>query len=1249
MAKRKTRGPVSNEIAFKVTSSADPSLTVLPVPESSSKIEVFSKGVKKDVQSSNVDSDNLEMEDSEMASIESDANGSSQGQDDNESESDFNDMNSVDGDVSGSAAPFAKRARSEPLSSSKSVFKAPTTDEIQQLSQTSELFKSNLFKLQIDELISEVSVSQEKKRPLEKALHKLKSILDSIPSRPSTPAMDAVSQLLEEGISVPFGKDPLPLDVKYKFSFEKPSKVAIVGSFLLKTLARNPSGVNVDMSVQMPDTLFQEKDHVNHRYFHKRAYYLAVIAAELLKQGKGEFNVTIEFEAFQNDLRKPILILTSNKSAGDLHFSKSGFCIRIFPAISATVFPLSKLAPTRNNVRVNSNMASGAAATSQPSTPHYNTLILQDTVLVAHLNFLHHHISESAAFKDACILARVWLTQRGISESQKCGYGISGFLFSMIMGWLLCASGKHSSRRLGNGFSSYQMLKVTIDFIAELDFTKSPLFLTPSGEALVEPEFSSDAYLASFDVAIVDPSGRVNLAAHISRAAMDEIQREARLSSLILKDKLADNFDALLLKKVDRPLLKYDNLIRIPSLTSTPTLYRKSGAYVDFPDPILYAVRYLPKLLKSALTDRTVLITAYAPRFPRWPCILPRPDLSGKGTEMTVALSLHCENSLREVEIGPASDDAKAVAEFRELWGEKAETRRFKDGSITETVVFESDHTLQQRSLIACRMAAHILARHAKILPSDGVTYWAGLGGKYIKAPGMDQTTGSFQLVVDAFQSFMKQVKSLKGLPLSVNTIIPVADALRYSSTFVPQPKPAHSRAQDGYRPYTEPLDVVIEFESSGRWPDELRAIQNMKRAFYIRLGQLIESQNPGTRAVVSIGSNDNLLESGWVDVTHTSGYIFRCRIHHNRERTLLDKALKLFSKTGSPAELSAYTLAQKTYLREFVYLPWHAIHLENLCLRLPFLPVTIRILKRWLSSHLLVSSSSVTSIPEVALELLAAYVYLNPAPFDSPNSGFAGFLRVLDLVQSWDWNDEPLIVGLEPGKIDAELVNDIKGKFKASRLRHKYPSMYIATESDLGSEWWTSQQPSSKILERFIVLARSALAVSIEKFDSSTDNDISQLFSTPLLGYSLIIHLDPSKCSRFRENLTFDAKLMMAGRPKFKNLLSKQDREAALLCEFDPVEGYLQDLETAFSGLALFFHNKYGGDKIAVVWNSSLLQLGSWKTKLQYNASPDVSQLDLPALKGSMSKYNILPNVNAMISEMERLGNGLVLAIERR
>ncbi|KAJ8323189.1 U3 snoRNP protein [Batrachochytrium dendrobatidis] len=1153
-------------------------------------------------------------------------------------------------DVEDYEAPTTKRARSQPPSKSDSLFKAPTNEEMHQFSQTNVLYKSNLFKMQIDELVREVTDNLTKTKPLEKALRRLKSILDSIPSRSEVSIKDAISNLQKEGISIPFGNNHPPADTKCKFSFEKPSKVAIVGSFLLKTTAKTPFGVNVDMSVQMPEPLFQEKDHVNHRYFHKRAYYLAVIAAELEKESNSDLGVKIEFEAFQNDLRKPILVLTSTKAAGELDFRKSGFCIRIFPTVSSTVFSASKLAPVRNNVRLKADHAlatSSKVSEVQPATPHYNTLILQDTVLVAHLNFLHHHISESPAFKDACILARVWLAQRGISESQKCGYGMSGFLMSMIMGWLLRATGKHSARKLGKGFSSYQMFKITIDFIAELDFTASPLFLTPSGEPISEPGYSAEAFLKHFDVAVVDPSGRINLAAHITQAAMDEIQREAKLSSAMFKDQLTDNFDSLFLKKVDQPLLKYDNLIRIPGLTTIPAAYKQNHAFLDFPDPALFMLRYIPKLLKKALTDRTVLVTAFAPRMNRWSCSTTKAEVKGKDTDITVGLILHCENSLREVEMGPAADDTTAVTAFRLLWGEKAETRRFKDGSITESVVFESDHTLQQRSLIVCRMAAHLLARHANILPLDGVTYWAGLGGKYIKAPGIESITNSFQPVLDAFQSIMKQLTMLKGLPLSINTVIPIADALRYSSTFVPQPKPSHSRFKDGYRPYIDPLSIIIEFESSGRWPENLRAIQNMKRAFYIRIKNLLETQYPGTQASVSIGSNDNIQESGWLDVIHTSGYVFRCQIHLDKEFDLLNRTLQELNASGSPAALLSTKAAQRTYLCRYVYLPWHATHMKNQCLRLPFLPVTIRILKRWLASHLLLSSSNTTSIPEEALELLAAYVYLHPAPFEIPNSGYAGFLRVLDLIQSWDWKDEPLIVELERGKMTFGLISDIKANFKQSRQRNKTPPMYIATERDLGSEWWTTQQPSPKVLERLVVLARSALVASISKFDSCVDNDISQLFTTPLAGYSLIIHLNTQKCTRFRENLTFTSETSSEVRSKFKNLLTLQDKEAALLWEFDPVVCYIRDLETAFSGLAMFFHDKYGGDKIAVVWNRAVLQNSTWKTKLLYNACPDESLMDTVVTKGS--KLTIHPNIDAMIAEMERLGNGLVLAIERR
>jgi hypothetical protein len=70
---------------------------------------------------------------------------------------------------------------------------------------------------------------------------------------------------------------------------------------------------------------------------------------------------------------------------------------------------------------------------------------------------------------------------------------------------------------------------------------------------------------------------------------------------------------------------------------------------------------------------------------------------------------------------------------------------------------------------------------------------------------------------MDAFQSFSKTLKTLKDLPLSIQAILPASDSLTYTSVFVPQPCPSMSRLLEGYRPYTCPIDVVIQFESSNR------------------------------------------------------------------------------------------------------------------------------------------------------------------------------------------------------------------------------------------------------------------------------------------------------------------------------------------------------------------------------------------------------------------------------------------------
>ena len=53
-------------------------------------------------------------------------------------------------------------------------------------------------------------------------------------------------------IVIPF-PDPQPTnDIKYKFSFKKPSAFYIVGSYPLKTVARGRNGFNVDVAVVLP-------------------------------------------------------------------------------------------------------------------------------------------------------------------------------------------------------------------------------------------------------------------------------------------------------------------------------------------------------------------------------------------------------------------------------------------------------------------------------------------------------------------------------------------------------------------------------------------------------------------------------------------------------------------------------------------------------------------------------------------------------------------------------------------------------------------------------------------------------------------------------------------------------------------------------------------------------------------------------------------------------------------------------------
>lgn len=249
--------------------------------------------------------------------------------------------------------------------------------------------------------------------------------------------------------------------------------------------------------------MFQEKDFLNHRYFFKRAIYLAHLASILTTTSKKPTSskadkktknaaitakdnngsslletLDVSFEWMNGDERRPILVLQ-----GPLPTSKSKIVrIRILPLLSEkSAIPLQKLGPMRNSVRPaaadnnnNPTSSSSISTTSPlfPATPKYNSSLLQDTAYVHSLNYIHSAIKTCDGFADAVKLGKVWLRQRGFVSSSS-----FGFIWTICMAWLLQT--KRNGGKMSNRASSFQLFKSTMDFLAKFNFKDDALFLTP--------------------------------------------------------------------------------------------------------------------------------------------------------------------------------------------------------------------------------------------------------------------------------------------------------------------------------------------------------------------------------------------------------------------------------------------------------------------------------------------------------------------------------------------------------------------------------------------------------------------------------------------------------------------------------------------------------------------------------------------------------------------------------------------------
>lgn len=593
-----------------------------------------------------------------------------------------------------------------------------------------------------------------------------------------------------------------------------------------------------------------------------------------------------------------------------------------------------------------------------------------------------------------------------------------------------------------------------------------------------------------------------------------------------------------------------------------------------------------------------------------WSLGTARPDASDASQIVELGLILDQTECWRLVDAGPSADEEAAGEDFRQFWGDKSELRRFKDGRIIESVVWDIGSSEGERSLIVGRSVRHILKRHFGLdedaISTESMVDYLPL----IQLPEsakdlltIDGATEGFRPAQEAYTEFVATLRSLEDkLPLSLLNVFPVAQGLRYTSVFAPLPidEDRLGLAPDCLK-FVEPLDIVVQFESSGKWPDDLTAIQKIKLAFLHKMAELLSGAIEGSRVSVAVDDCDDVDEAVIRDncsleVFHPSGFAFRLRIHHDREKTLLDMLIA-DKKNVKPRTRKAAQKALDLHLHRFVALPRHHSAIAAIHHLHPSFTTTVRLVTRWLSAHMLSDQLSAELV-----ELVCATVYLTPTPYAAaPASHSVGFGRVISLLARWKWSTMPIVLplystaGSEAGQrvvFPADKRTQALEAFKKARatdVKLNGGAYVVVTEQDLSGRVFGAVRPGKLVAARVSQLAKATLAcldqngrdgtLNIEvgllafalcpsRPDLRTDPFFlpppsQQLFKTPLTDYNFLIHLKSSIIPRAHQAVS---PVASAWASKYKNASSLKNASATygkeLRIDFDPVGMYLREVE---------------------------------------------------------------------------------------
>ncbi|KAI8965546.1 Nrap protein [Daldinia sp. FL1419] len=1064
---------------------------------------------------------------------------------------------------------------------------------------------ASAFIMETEELLKEVKFDYSKaSSDVEDILRQLKNVIEASEPHEPFPIGEATANFEKANrITIPY-PDPQPAkDAPYKLSFEKPAEVNVAGSWILKTNIKSQPDLAVDMIVVMPSSIFQEKDYLNMRYFYKRAYYLAYITASL-REALGS-TIEFAFDHMHGNMLLPILIArpknsTSRNDGSEKSNSrrKSIPAVRIIPCAPEDYFPAGKLTAISNAIRP---AKSEEGENTKVPTPFYNATLKAEGLYPSYLRLLYKTVKSCSAFKDACVLGRIWLQQRGFNGEISNG-GFGHFEWAVLMALLLQGGGRKGEAVLSPSLHSTQLFKATLQYIASANLQKKALII---GKESVDLES-----LRQTMPVLHDAARGMNVLYKMTPWSIAMLTEQAKWSLSAINDSPHDQFDALFIVKADQPLQTFDLLFsaKLPTLKEGIESIDRKGFVYDFSTKLYNTV-------KKALGDRAQLIHIDVPGAATWSVSASVPKT--KKTSILVGVIIDPLKASQARDYGPPYEQKKESAKFREFWGEKADLWQFPDGNIVESLDW-TEHNYLGFPGICEAIIRYILKFRLKVSDGDLEFYGRDMPSVISYAPSEKV---AFDEARQAFETLERDIRNLEDLPLHVKQVAPISTELRRTSLSAPE--------FNFRKPLLRPMEVVVSFEVSGKWPENLAAIQRAKVAFLLKIASSLEEVKEDVKTHIGLENtardDENL---AFLDIVYEDGASFRLRVYSDLEESLLDRRTKDQTIERHVRTEAAELLA--LYKRMYINLPLHNQTISTFCTRFPALSSSIRLTKHWFNSHKLSCHFS-----EEVIELFVLQAFLRPYPWQAPSSAITGFLRTLLLLSRWDWRDEPLVVDSADSLSTSQRL-EIGTRLKAWRKidpNMNRTVLFVATSHDVSGVAYTNDGPTKVVATRMTSLARSACKAIKEK---GVDLGMRSLFQSPLRDYDVLLHLSSKALKSITRG---DA----SRRSQYKNLNGETGMRALPLLE-PPAQSLLRQLRAMYSSPLLFFHGGPDDTVIGCLWNPQLHPRG-FTAHMPCSLMPSGgSRSSVDSDRGSQV-YEV--NRHGILAEMARVGGDVIERIE--